>query len=1299
MENWGSWLAADRRVSVATGVELPDRDEGSVLVADISGFTPLTEALVRALGPKRGAEEITTHLDRIYDLLVGAVDRRGGSVVGFSGDAITAWFPADDGSRAVSAGLAMQEAVSGLEEISIGAAEPVAVGVRVAVTVGQVRRFCIGNDDVQLLDALAGATVERVGVVEQLAERGDVVLEADAAAALADRIVVGAWREQEDCRVAVVDAVRAVPEEHLDDAALTEEQARAWILPVVHRRLAAGQGSFLAELRPVVAVFVRFTGINYADPGAGGLMDRYVSWAQRVLDRYEGTLVDVTIGDKGSYLAAVVGAPRTHPDDAVRAVAAALELSDPPADLAPVVTAGVGVSSGRMRCGAFGGALRRTYGVQGSDMNLAARLMVRAEGEVLVTSQVADAVRERFDLQSRGAVSAKGFEMPVESFRVSAARSATTGLRGRPAEDLVGRDEERALVDRSLADLVGGHSGLLVIEGDPGIGKSHLMHDLVAGAGRRDLTTWTARAEAVEQSTPYHAWQAIVADALGLAEAPAEPAAAVDWLVHRLGGTEASHGTDLSPLAPLLAPVLPFPVPDTAETELMTGQSRAEATREVIAEILRARARERPLVLVLDDAHWLDSASWALLARLAGVPEPLLVAIAMRPVGEEAPPEVAGLLAAPITTRVPLTPLAQDAVEVLVRRRLDVRTVAPAVAAVVAERSDGNPFFAEELAAALVDRGLVVVRDGRCEMAPGAPDLLSMDLPDTVEGVVTSRIDLLSPAQQTTLKVASVLGASFTTDTLQAVHPMQPSGADLDRDLADLDRLGFTLGDEPAVTGHRFRHAISQHVAYGLMLFAQRRDLHRAVAEHLEATAPDDDALLPLLAHHWAAAADDDQAPAEVVTRAIDHLGRAAAAALAAYANIETTTHLRKQIALLDRQPPSMERDQTELGAQTMIAFSMVQTRGYGDPEVEAAYRRAQELVERVADFGPLPFILYGLFSFYSSRGLYAQADAATDRLFELAERSGDEATRSVALQARAIVRLLSGEPALALEQARESYEIADRLGHRAFFGFGVDFRIYTSAWVALAECLLGMPDTAMRTFVSGQGLAGDQQPYARCFVLAFAVVPQLRADLAETRRWNDELARLSGRYSFFLLVTIATMVRGWLAAADGSPEGLEEIEAGLPVPRFVRLDAFLPWYLILAADARLRLGQADDALAAITEAGAVVASMGSSIFEPELLRLRAHVERARGADQEVVRDALAGAVRRAREQGARWWELRALADLVEHDRDCDSDSGSDDAASAAELARLVDGLDEGGGTPDVDRARALVDDRPPADQ
>jgi class 3 adenylate cyclase len=455
-ETLSIYLPMDRRHALAQGATLPDRAHGAVLDADISGFTPLTETLARELGLQRGAEELTRNLNQVYSALIDEVDRYGGSVIGFSGDAITCWFPTKDevrpskeglgmkdeeqetqdkdnsssilhlsSLRAVACALAMQTAMRAFATVLTPTGTPVSLAIKVAVVAGDVRRFLVGDAQMRVLEVLAGKMLDELAQVEHQAQRSEVLVGADVATALSEWCVVSAWRvdEHTGLRAAVVSGltqmVAPAPWPALSADALNEELSRAWLLPSVYERWRSGKGEFLAELRPAVSLFLNFRGIDYDhDETAGDKLDAFVRWVQTVLARYEGSLLQLTMGDKGSYLHAAFGAPIAHEDDAARAVQAALALKTVPADLSFIQHIQIGIAQGQMRVGAYGGTSCRTYGVLGDKANLAARLMQAAPaGDSWCDEAVYQAARAQLDFESLPPIVVKGKQEPVNVYR------------------------------------------------------------------------------------------------------------------------------------------------------------------------------------------------------------------------------------------------------------------------------------------------------------------------------------------------------------------------------------------------------------------------------------------------------------------------------------------------------------------------------------------------------------------------------------------------------------------------------------------------------------------------------------------------------------------------------------------------------------------------------------------------------------------------------------------------------------------------------------------------------------------
>ena len=293
MESLSAYIPEDRRIALAQGMELPENALGAALFADVSGFTPLTEALLESLGPQRGAEELSRWLNLIYDALIAEIQRYQGSVITFSGDSITCWFDnqraqteelestvtsaaQDSGAASLSAvacALAMQQAMQKFNRVEVPGGGTVSLAIKIAVAAGAVRRFIVGDPKIQLIDIMAGKTLDRLIAAEQQALKGEVVLDERAAAALGNQVAVLAWRDDPEtaARFAVVDKLNVEvtpdPWPMMSAEAIRVDQMRPWLLPPVYNRLESGMGDYLTELRPAIALFVHFGGLDYdGDP-------------------------------------------------------------------------------------------------------------------------------------------------------------------------------------------------------------------------------------------------------------------------------------------------------------------------------------------------------------------------------------------------------------------------------------------------------------------------------------------------------------------------------------------------------------------------------------------------------------------------------------------------------------------------------------------------------------------------------------------------------------------------------------------------------------------------------------------------------------------------------------------------------------------------------------------------------------------------------------------------------------------------------------------------------------------------
>jgi class 3 adenylate cyclase/Tfp pilus assembly protein PilF len=902
-----AYLPIDRYIALCQNLELPESTTGTVLFADISGFTPLTEILTLEMGPRLGGEELTRHLNQIYETLINQVSRYHGSVINFSGDAITCWFdgtqdPRKAAHQAVTAAMLMQTEIQKLAQIVTPKGQSLSLALKVTVASGLVRRFVVGDPRFIKLDVLAGATLDHLSSANSLVQKNEVVVTSEVKKLLGDYLEIKEWRYARgvDPAFGVVRQLKqTAPIENWpllpSDDLLPLAEFRAWMLPAVYERLTESPEEFLTELRPAVALFLQFEGLDYDnDEKAGAKLDSFIRWVEEVVTYYEGNLLEISIGDKGSYLYMIFGAPISHENEAERAVRAALELSNPPSrpELAWLKHLKIGLGRGVMRTGAYGSTTRRTYGVLGDGVNLAARLMQLAKpGEILVSDRIQKGLEQIFNWEILASVEIKGKSKPVIPYSLKAARTRST-VRGQEETNrnlqIVGREVETRQLIQALQALPEGKNQVIIIEGEAGIGKSRLVAYLWEQARKSQVQTLIGAGDLIARTTGYYAWRLIINGFLELNDS----IESLD-LQTRIA-RYFSDAPEKQRFIPLLNDVLPLSLPDNELTSQLSGQNRAENTRELLLHFLTNAIGSRPTLLVLEDAHWLDSASWALVQELHQRISTLLLVLVTRPMEETAPDEYKQLKTTPLTKTLQLTSLPFEEITSLICQCLQVSAgdLPETVARFIYSKAEGHPFFSEELTYSLRDAGLITIENGICRLASGAEDLAAFNFPDTVEDVITSRLDHLTSPQQLTLKVASVIGRVFPFRTLRDIYPGGITEVLLENYLLALERLNLTHLDKPRPELiYLFKHIITQEVTYNLMLFAQRRELHRAVAEWYEKSYSDRLAIYyPVLAYHWG--------KAEVADKTLEYLEKAGVQAARNGASQEAIEFLTQTISL-----------------------------------------------------------------------------------------------------------------------------------------------------------------------------------------------------------------------------------------------------------------------------------------------------------------------------------------------------------------------------------------------------------------
>lgn len=923
-----------------------ERFAAAVLFADITGFTALTEQLATQ-GPE-GVETISHILNEYFTKMVETIHAHGGDVVKFAGDALLAVWrkdqQADAALQAAACALTLQQNLnqySPAENISLRIRIGLGAGEAVIAFVGGMMQrweFVVTGDPViQASFAQTNARPGQVAISPEMREQlgNHAVLDGDGSTLLS----LAAPAQKTDLRHLLQISAAQVP------------ALQTYIPRAIVSRLSAGQAAWMAELRRVTVLFIELPGFGQMHDQATqqkGLSEAQsvLHALQEILYRYEGSANKISVDDKGVMLLAAMGLPPfSHSDDPLRGVLAALDSVEKMKELGLLCR--VGIATGRAFCGSIGSSERREYTMIGRVVNLAARLKAAASTDktnlnIFCDTTTQEACAQHIRFESLPAVKVKGIDQPVPIF------SPLERLRGsvRSSGNLVGRMAEKAALAAPLTGLKTGKGQVLVLEGEAGMGKSRLVEDLLQSADRADVRILVGAGDAIEKSASYYPWRPIFRQLFGLEDAlngmEAGRQGMVSLTSQQVDGILASFAERLPEMvdrAPLLEAVLPIALPDNHITRHMSGLVRAQDTQRLLIGLIEQVTRNSPTLLVLEDAHWLDSASWALVRAVAEELPNIYLLIVNRPMGDPLPSDYQQLTQVPGVQFIRLQPMSVEDALSLVSMRLNVHALPAEISDLIVEKAEGHPFFSEELAYALRDAHLIKIENGECTLNASMDEIESI-IPNTVEGVITSRIDLLTPQQQLTLKVASVIGRVFALRVLREIHPIDSDRPLLEEHLLRLQQLDLTPLDTPSPDlAYIFKHIITQQVAYNLMLFAQRKQLHRNVAEwHERAYHEELSPYYPLLAHHYTHAED--------YVKATQYLAKAGEQALLKFANQEAVGFLSEALRLVSAEQPKTPAAKLEKAHwESWLGQAYL---GMGDlPHTKEHLYRSLELLDR----------------------------------------------------------------------------------------------------------------------------------------------------------------------------------------------------------------------------------------------------------------------------------------------------------------------------------------------------------------
>lgn len=1051
------------------------------------------------------------------------------------------------------------------------------------------------------------------------------------------------------------------------------------------------RGETAGERKNVTALFADMAGstalIHNLDPEeAHRLIEPVIALMMEAVHHYEG-YVAKTLGDG---ILALFGAPIAHEDHPQRALYAALRMQQAIRRHGDRIRLEKGIPL-QIRVGIHTGEvvvrsirtdnLHTDYDPVGNTIHIASRMEgIATPSSILVSEPTYKLAEGYFEFKALGATQVKGIPEPLVVYEVQGLGALRTRLQlsaHRGLATFVGRQVELDHLHQALEQAKAGHSQVVAVVGEAGVGKSRLFHEFKERSrlGCLVLETFSVSHgkafayfpliellnnyfQITAQDDERRCREKVMGKTLTLERSFED---LVPYLLYLLGIGQ--NNSSLAQMDPLI---------------------RRDRTFDAITQLLGRESRNQPIELLFEDLQWLDCETEAFLAyfieRLSGTPLLLLVnyrpeyqpvwarashcsQLRLEPLG---PAEAQGLLAALLGDAPSLVPLKQ----------------------LILKKTEGNPFFMEEVVQTLVEEKSLLGEPGRyrIEKTPAA-----LHIPTTVQGVLAARIDRLPLAQKELLQTLAVIGKEFPFSLLQRICDGRGARSDDNlRDLlARLEAAEF-IYQRPAFpeVEYSFKHALTQEVA-GHSLLAQRRSsLHERTAQAIEELFPTRVAdFCSELAHHYKLSGN--------VPKAVQYLHRTGQQALQHCAHLDAMVHLEAALELLTQLPDTPVRAHQELTLLLALGPALMAARGYGAPEVVATYTRALALCAQVGDDSVLFPALLGLRTYYSLRAQYSTACELGERLLNVAQTAQDPDLLVDAHAALGATLFCQGDLRNAYEhqeQARVLYNPERHRTHAITYGMDPDYILSFSAW---SLWYLGFPDQASSRSRDNLALAKESHPFSMAFTLsASSILAQLQHDVRLAEECADAVITLSLERGFPFYLAWGTILHGWARAEQGDfDEGIAQLTKGIATYQASGAELGCSYFLALLASAHECVGQSQAGLDAVMDALAMVNRTGEHFYEAELYRLKgALILQCSGEDsqdsslREEAQACFHKAISVARQQGAKSLELRATVSLAQLWETQDKD------AARKILSDIYGFFTEGFDSVDLLQAKALLD-------
>jgi predicted ATPase/class 3 adenylate cyclase len=1039
-----------------------------------------------------------------------------------------------------------------------------------------------------------------------------------------------------------------------------------------------------AERRQLTVMFCDLVGSSALsvrlDPeDLGSVIGAYHACISEVITRSEGVIARYM----GDGVLAYFGYPQAHEDDAEQAIRAGLALVDAVANLQTDAGTGlqvrVGIATGVVVVGDLTGeGDAREQTVVGETPNLAARLQAFAKpGTVVICESTNRLTEGHFECRNLGPVALKGWVNPISAWQVQ----GTSGVESRfdaqhrtKLTPLIGREEEIELLLRRWQHAKRGEGCVMVLAGEPGIGKSHVALALQERLKTEPHIAVRHYCSAHHNNSALYPFirQLERAARFERSDSAAEKFAKLEALLLQ-------SGADANRVVPPLGNLLSLPPSDRYPVPEPSPHKRKEMTLAALLAQLYNLAAKQPVFVLFEDVHWADPTSLELLTITLEQIQRLRVLLLITARPEFTPPWPGH---AHVTT-VSLTRMNRRNGTALIERVTAGKTLPEEVRDQILARTDGVPLFVEELTKTVLETGLLEERDDHYALNCPLP---SMAIPTTLQASLMARLDRLAPVREVA-QIGAVVGREFSHELLTTVAGLPKEK--LEEALGQLVRseLIFCRGQIPQAI-YTFKHALVRDAAYSGLLKSRRAALHATIADAFEQRFPEIIEAQPeTLAHHLTEAG--------LFEKAVGYWLQAGKKAAMRSANLEAIAHSQRGIEAANHLPDGARKDRLELDFQFALGPCLIATQGPASNRAVATFARARELCERLGDPPEHLQVMFWLTTASVIRGELPRAQETIAALLHLAEARGDRPALLNAMRGQAMIRLFMGHLAAAreaIERAFEAFEASSEEERLLARAAGQDAGVADLALMSWTLWLLGCADAAVRQMDAALKRADDiSHPHSQAYACYYAsILHALRGEFPAAQGCAERCLTLSEEHGFRQWHGLSRAIRGiCVALLNPSSSALREIRAALDEYRGAGYQLGITALYVLLCPALLRGHDCEAALELIEQGLATTSRNSERIFEAELYRLKARALLLRGAPdaRTEAQPLLDRALTTARSQHAKALELRASTDraalLADQDR---CEEGRDF------LAPIYASFAEGFGTQDLQQAKALLD-------